>query len=185
MNIPPIKVGILATAACLALVYAPISYGNPATTKPATKATAHAKAAPSANKGGQFSAAYTAYINNLRTKMESKWYLADGNNKVNLAVTVSNDGSVTDLELTSNPKNAQAEQAASDAFNQSQPLASLPSGSPPVKLVLVFDSHVDPHGDNNRNLTGTITPIATKAPATAGGDAAGGSGNNSSTESKP
>jgi TonB family protein len=182
MNIPPGKVVVMAASLLLAVSGAPDGRCDPPA-KPVSKAAVSPKAANTAGtKPGPFSAAYTAYINRLRAKLENKWYLADGRNKVTLSVTVSNDGSVTDLELTSTPRNTQAEQAASDAFNQCQPLETLPAGSSPVKLALVFESFADPHGDNNRNLTGTVTPIATKpAVGTDSGNGGNNSGNSGSS----
>ncbi len=91
--------------------------------------------------------------------MDNNWYLADGKNRVTLELRVAEDGGVTDLNVSSTPKNSEAEQAASDAFNKSQPLPALPSGSPPVKMTLVFSSTADPHGDNTRDITGRIDPI--------------------------
>jgi len=123
--------------------------------KPAAKASG-------THTSGALNAAYTSYINRLRSKLDSKWYLADGKNRVTLTLNVDKTGSVTDLKIVSSPTNTQAEQAASDAFNQSQPLEYLPSGSPPIKLTLVFESYADPHGDNNRSINGQIDQVIEK-----------------------
>jgi TonB family protein len=136
--------------------------------KPAAKA--HSKpgvtrTSPSPSKGGALNAAYTGYINRLRSKLDSKWYLADGHNHVVICVNVDPNGSVTNLNIASTPSNTQAEQAANDAFNQTQPLEVLPGGSPPVKLSITFDSVADPHGDNSRQISAQIDPLTPAAPA--------------------
>jgi hypothetical protein len=108
--------------------------------------------------GTASAAAYNAYINTLRGRLANKWFLADGNNHVILAATIAADGSVTNLDLTSTPKNPAAEQAASDAFNGCQPLQALP-GTCAARLTLTFDSTADPHGDSTSKLGGKIDPL--------------------------
>jgi TonB family protein len=133
------------------------AHAKPSTSRPAPAA------APA--KGGALNAAYAAYINRLRGKLDSKWYLADGRNHVVIILNVDPNGSVTNLNITSSPTNTQAEQAANDAFNQSQPLEGLPGGSPAVKLAITFDSVADPHGDNSRQISAQIDPLTPAAPA--------------------
>jgi TonB family protein len=153
---------VIAASGLLLALACPGAWTKPAS-KPAPK--------PAVNKGanthvsGALNAAYTNYINQLRGKLDSKWYLADGRNRVTITLNVDPAGSVTDLKIVSSPANTQAEQAASDAFNQSQPLAALPSGSPPIKLTLVFESYADPHGDNNRSIKGQIDQVVEKPAA--------------------
>jgi hypothetical protein len=108
------------------------------------------------------SAAYNAYLGRLRAKILDKWMMADGKNHVVLTANVNQDGSVADMSVVSTPTCTPAEQAASDAFNQSQPLESLP-GNMGAKLTLTFDSTVDPHGDSTSNLGCRLDPQAKKA----------------------
>lgn len=108
------------------------------------------------------SAAYNAYLGRLRVKILDKWMMADGKNHVVLTANLNQDGSVSDVNLVSTPTCTPAEQAASDAFNQSQPLESLPGGMG-AKLTLTFDSTVDPHGDSTSNLACKLDPQAKKA----------------------
>ena len=107
------------------------------------------------------SAAYNAYLGRLRVKILDKWMMADGKNHVILTANVNQDGSVADVNLVSTPTCTPAEQAASDAFNQAQPLEALPGGMG-AKLTLTFDSTVDPHGDSTSNLGCRLDP---KVPA--------------------
>jgi TonB family protein len=153
----------VAAIALLALT-CQVSDCKPAAKAHAKPATARPAAAPA--KGGALNGAYSAYINRLRGKLDSKWYLADGKNHVVICVNLDPNGSVTNLNITSTPTNTQAEQAANDAFNQSQPLEALPGGSPAVKLSITFDSVADPHGDNSRQISAQIDQLAPAAPAT-------------------
>jgi TonB family protein len=116
--------------------------------KPAAKAAAPAKSASNA----ALQSAFNAYLDNVRNKIDKNWYVADGKNHVTLTMDLSADGSVTNLNITSSPSNTTAEQAASDAFNQAQPLGALPGGTQQIKLTLTFDSTADPHGDSNRSI---------------------------------
>jgi hypothetical protein len=84
-------------------------------------------------------------------------------------MTVSTDGSVSELSLASEPKSTEAEQAANDAFNQVQPLPALPSGANGAKLTLKFDSQASQHATNS-NLTTQLDPIVSKSPAASTGD---------------
>lgn len=132
---------------------------------------------------GALNSAYNSYLNVLRQKVDNQWYLADGNNHVVISMTVGTDGSVTELDITSSPKNTQAEQAASDAFNHCQPLAVLPAGSNAVKMTLTFDSHADPHGDNDRHITGRIDAPGSSAASSSSNSNAGGSSSSSPANS--
>lgn len=143
-------------------------------TQPAHTKQGHTKQAKTSGstmpQKSSLAPAYNAYIGALRAKVDNNWYLADGRNKVIIALHVAPDGSVTDLDITSTPKNSEAEQAASDAFNKAQPLPALPAGSPPVKLTLTFTSTADPHGDNDRDISGLIEPVAQPAKEAASSD---------------
>ncbi len=110
-----------------------------------------------------------AYLDRLREKMDKHWYLADGTNHVVIKATVSANGTVDNVELSSSPKNEAAEQAANEAFLKAQPLESLPSGSGDKCLVILnMDSFADPHGDSQRTVKSrmeVIRPTAESAPA--------------------
>lgn len=114
-----------------------------------------------AKKGCDFSAAYNAYLGRLQNKVLARWntLLADGKNSVTLAATVATDGSVTSVNVRSAPNNPAAEQSALDAFNNSQPLESLPSGSSPVVITFTFVSTSDPHGDSNSSMSARMAPV--------------------------
>lgn len=105
-------------------------------------------------------AACSSYLDRLRSKMDSNWYLPDGTNHVTIKATVGQNGSVDNVEITSSPKSESAEQAANEAFLKAQPLESLPSGSGErVKLVLEFNSFADPHGDSRRTISSRIEEV--------------------------
>jgi TonB family protein len=111
------------------------------------------------NKSANLSPQYNSYLEQLRNKILQFWLLPDGNNHVIISVSLSQDGSVSDLSISSSPSNNLAEQAASDAFNQAQPFPALPSNSQAVRLSVTFDSKADPHGDSTSKLYAKIDPI--------------------------
>ncbi|MBI4534064.1 MAG: TonB C-terminal domain-containing protein [Candidatus Melainabacteria bacterium] len=118
--------------------------------------------APKPRQSINLTPAYTAYINRLRGKVQNVWNYPDGKNQVVLQATVGLDGSVGEVVLKSTPNNADAEQAASTAFAQAQPLERLPAGSAPiVRVTLTFDSIADPHGDSKISLSGRLDPVTT------------------------
>lgn len=112
-------------------------------------------------KGCDLTPAYNAYLGKLQNRVLSKWntLLADGRNNVTLAATINTDGSVQNVTMHSTPSNPTAEQAALDAFNGSQPLDALPSGSSPVVITFVFTSTSDPHGDSNSSMSAKMAPV--------------------------
>jgi len=124
-------------------------------------------AGPAVNKaaGVNLTAAYNAYLNRLRDKVLNSWNVPDGKNRVTLQVTVSTDGASGDAALSSAPSNNAAEQAASAAWSLAQPLEPLPSGSPPVKIILTFESSASPHGDSTSNLLTRLEPLNAPKPA--------------------
>jgi TonB family protein len=138
----------------------------------AKKASSSASKANSAKKGLDLSSAYNSYLDRLRSKVYGIWDINEvtGKNHVVLQVTVAADGSATDLSLTSTPANPAAEEAASAAFNKAQPLESLPSGSPPARVTMTFDSTYDPHGDSTSNMGMSLKPLPNQAakPSNAG-----------------
>lgn len=137
--------------------------------KPAAKKPS---AAPPAggNNNAAINAAFNSYLNSLRAKLDKNWYVADGKNHVTLSADVAIDGTVTNLNITSSPSDTKAEQAASDAFNSSQPLQALPGGVQSIKLTLTFDSTADPHGDSSRQIGSKVDSVvlAGAKPAEAG-----------------
>jgi TonB family protein len=159
--------------AALRIIFSGSVTAKPAA-KPAAKRPAAAKAAPAANHAASdaaLTAGFNAYLNTLRGKLDKNWYVADGKNHVTLTADVAADGTVTNLNLASSPSDTKAEQAASDAFNASQPLTSLPGGVQSVKLTLTFDSTADPHGDSSRNIGSKVDSVVlpgTKPPASGG-----------------
>lgn len=134
---------------------------KPAPCAAARRGTAKPAATTKSNSGAT-AAACNNYLNRVRAKVDKNWYVADGKNHVVLSVVVAPDGTVTDLNITSTPTDTKAEQAASDAFNQSQPLEALPSGSKAMKMTLTFDSNADPHGDSSRTIGARLDPVTTK-----------------------
>ncbi len=112
-------------------------------------------------KGCDLTPAYNAYLGKLQNRVLSKWntLLADGKNNVTLAATVNTDGSVQNVTMRSSPNNPAAEQSALDAFNNSQPLDALPSGSSPVVITFTFVSTSDPHGDSNSSMSARMAPV--------------------------
>ncbi len=110
------------------------------------------KQKPVTKSGLNLSAAYNAYVMQVRPMVLSHWSVPDGTNLVTLTVKVTAEGATSDVVLSSSPKNNAAEQAAQDALTQAQPLPVLPASSPPVELTLTFKSMSDPHGDSSSNL---------------------------------
>lgn len=145
---------------------------NSAPAKPAAKKAApHAagKAAPAhANAGGGGGGAVTpalnSYADQMRNKMGAKWDYPSGNNSVTLVVKVSQDGSVSDLSLSSSPKNTEAEQKANDAFNSAQPLQALPGGTAAAVITCKFDSQAD-QWNSKANISVRIDPQKAAEPA--------------------
>lgn len=150
--------------------------------KPAAKPAA--KAQPVGPKlSPALNAAYSRYVHALQAKLDNKWYLADGRNHVVLSAKLDPNGAVTGLDISSTPKNVQAEQAATDAFNQCQPLAALPSGSPAVQLTITFASNADPHGENTRSISAQVTAQPPSPTQAAAGTTPPAAETNGSTES--
>lgn len=147
-------------------------YANSASAAPAKpaakKATPAAKsAAPKAGAGsaaGAPSAALNSYADQMRNKMGGKWDYPSGNNSVTLVVKVSQDGSVSDLSLSSSPKNTEAEQKANDAFNSAQPLQPLPGGTASAVITCKFDSQAD-QWNSKANIAVRIDPQKAAEPA--------------------
>ena len=148
-------VSILASASTMA---AP---AKPAAKKPAVKPAAKAPAG-----GGGSSAAFNSYADAMRNKMAGNWNYPSGHNAVTLTVQVSNDGSVSNMTLTSNPKNTEAEQKANDAFNSAQPLQPLPSGTSAATITCQFNSQAD-QWDSKANISVKIDPQKSAEPAAA------------------
>lgn len=162
---------------CLALIASSFVLCSPdSEAAPAKKAAPSKKpAAPAAksapSSGGGSSAALNGYANQLRQKMGANWNYPNGHNNVTLTVKVNQDGSVSDLSLTSSPKSDEAEQKANDALNSAQPLPSLPSGVSGATITAVFDSHTDANGqDCKAGLSVKIDPVKGASPGPSEGD---------------
>ncbi len=98
------------------------------------------------------------YLNGLTGKLNNKWYIPDGKNKVVISCKLESDGSTQDVTTTSTPSSAEAEQAANTAFVQAQPFGALPSSAgTKVKLTLEFISSADPHGDSSRHINAVLS----------------------------
>lgn len=139
--------------------------GAAASSAPAGGSTAGGAPAGAAKQSGP-NPALTTYVNQLRPKIDKNWNFPNGQNHVILSVDVAADGSVTNLVLTSTPKNSDAEQKASDAFNGAQPLPALPSGGG-AKLVVTFDSQAD-QWNSKSNIQIKLDPVkaaSSSAPA--------------------
>lgn len=120
------------------------------------------------------SAALRPYCSRLWSKIANKWYLADGNNHVTLTAVVDGGGNVESVNLASSPKCAEAENSAQNAFEAVKPLESLPSGISKAKVVVSFNSKVDPHGDSSSNGSIKIEALQAGSGAASGGDSSGG-----------
>lgn len=150
----------------VALVFQSVQ-GPPAVAqgKPAAK-TAPARAPQKVNN----SPIYNAYIARLRGKIANNWFLPDGNNHVVITAVVNADGTTGEVNIVSTPKDPPAEAAATEAFTKGQPFEPLPKElNGAGKLVVTFDSKVDPHGDSSSNVTFRLDPMVT-APSTQTGD---------------
>ena len=152
----------------VALFLAPLA----AESKPAAKPVARPARGSAAPSNSRNTAAYAGYLTRLRGKLLNNWNVPNGKNKVVLTTLVNADGTVGDVGLSSNPKNADGEIAGSEAFAKSQPLEPIPGGGQ-VKLILTFESSADPHGDSSSNVYTQIVPVpvAKTAPAAADGAA--------------
>ncbi len=94
--------------------------------------------------------------------MSTAWQFPSCNNQVTLTVEVASDGSVSNLSLSSSPKNTEAEQKANDAFNAAQPLAALPSGCAGATITCMFESKAD-QWDSHANISVKLDPKAVPA----------------------
>ncbi|MBS1994212.1 MAG: TonB C-terminal domain-containing protein [Cyanobacteria bacterium SZAS LIN-3] len=94
-------------------------------------------------------AAVNSYCNRLWMKIQNNWDLANGRNHVVLGVDVDSAGNVFSTQVSSQPKNAEAESKVQQALSKSQPLEALPSGLPSAHLTITFDSTSDPHGESS------------------------------------
>ncbi len=135
----------------------------PADSAPAKKPQSQ-PAKPAA--GPNYSQAYGAYLNRLRTKINSSWNLPDGKNRVVISAVVQSDGTVSDVNISSTPKNAKAEEAANEAFTKSQPFEPLPTGTAPTaKVTFTFDSTSTQH-DSSSAINMRMDPIISQPAAT-------------------
>lgn len=134
----------------------------PVLAAPAKKAQSQpAKPVP----GPNYSQAYGAYLNRLRAKINSSWNLPDGKNRVVISAIVQTDGTTSDVNISSTPKNAKAEDAANEAFTKAQPFEALPSGTAPTaKVTFTFDSTSTQH-DSSSSINMRMDPII-QQPAT-------------------
>jgi hypothetical protein len=130
---------------------------------PARPSKASPAAAGHAAAPGATSAVYNTYANQLRAKMATGWQFPSGDNHVTLTVEVGSDGSVSNLSLTSSPKNTEAEQKANDAFNSAQPLQALPSNCSGATITCLFDSKAD-QWDSHANISVKLDPKTAAAP---------------------
>lgn len=126
-------------------------------------AKAPSKAVPAKAPAAAANPIFNNYVNALRSKIDKNWNPPQGTNHVVLSVQVANDGSVSNLNLSSSPKNGEAEQKASDAFNGAQPLTALPGGAS-ASLTVTFDSTAD-QWDSKASVSVRMDPNKS-APAT-------------------
>jgi hypothetical protein len=103
-----------------------------------------------------------AFLANLRARVLNNWLLPDGKNVVILEATVNGNGDVLEVKTSESKADALAIEAATNAFEKSQPLGRLPSKySGDCKITLTFTTNVDPHGDSTSDLTSRIDQIST------------------------
>lgn len=133
------------------------------------------------------SAVLTNYWNRMRAKLQTNWQVPDGKNRVSLTATLNADGTVNDLVVIANPKEAQAEVSATEAFNRSLPFDALPQGVTRAKISVVFEYSYDPHGDGSSRVSGSMSQIqsapAAASPAEGTGAAAETPATNGATDS--
>lgn len=160
---------MLAFLACTTLASA-TAIAAPTAKPVAKKATSKAAPAKSGGGGGGgvSNAAYNSYADQMRTKMGSKWDYPSGNNSVTLTVHVDQSGGVSDLNLSSSPKNTEAEQKANDAFNSAQPLQALPAGLAAAIITCQFNSQAD-QWNSKANISVKIDPQKSAEPPAAAG----------------
>jgi TonB family protein len=132
-------------------------------TKPASPAPVAKQASPMAPgmplpKTQNLTPQYNAYVNQLRGKLNGSWNYPDGKNHVTIQCVLSADGAVSDFQISSSPKNAAAEEAANQAFNQAQPFESLPGNTPSARLTLTFESTSSQH-ESSSNLKTHLEPL--------------------------
>jgi len=157
------KISTLVLAAALSTCFS-VALAAPAA-KPAHKPAPGSGQRPAANNGPSVEV-QNAYLARLRGKLGNNWMLPDGINRVEVTAMVNADGTVDTVKLVSTPKSDPAEQAAADSFSKSQPLETLPSGFAMARLILVFSSKADPHGDTSSNITSKFETVATPKPST-------------------
>lgn len=148
-----------ALKACLAIL---ALSSLPAGAAPAKKAAKPATSQPAmpaaAAKTQNLTPQYNTYVNQLRSKLNKAWNYPDGKNHVVIQCVLSADGVVSDFQLSSSPKSSAAEEAANQAFNQAQPLESLPGNTPSARLTLTFDSTSSQH-ESLSNLQTHLEPL--------------------------
>ncbi|MBX9878966.1 MAG: TonB C-terminal domain-containing protein [Candidatus Obscuribacterales bacterium] len=139
---------------------APAKKAAPAKAAPAKAAPAAAPMAPNMPmpKTQNLTPQYNAYATQLRSKLNTNWNYPDGKNHVTIQCVLSADGIVSDFQISSSPKSAAAEEAANQAFNQAQPLDSLPGNTPSARLTLTFDSTSSQH-ESSSNLKTHLEPL--------------------------
>ncbi len=104
---------------------------------------------------------YHDYIDRLKEKLMNIWAPPDGHYQVELTAKLKADGSIAQMSINSTPDSQQAKAAAKDALSRIQPLEPLPPyGAKQAKLIMIFNSDVDPHGDTSLNLSIRLEPIA-------------------------
>lgn len=106
-----------------------------------------------------------AYLSRLSGRLENNWLMPDGRNVVTITAILNQDGSTGDVSVTSSPGTKEAESAANEAFVKTQPFEALPaSAGATAKLIVVFDSNADPHGDTSSSVKASLGPAPGQAP---------------------
>jgi hypothetical protein len=126
-----------------------------------------------------------AFLAKLRARILNNWLLQDGKNVVVLEATVHPTGEVLEVKTSKSNADPLAIEAATNAFEKSQPVGALPSRyHGDCTVTLTFTSTVDPHGDSNSDLTSRIDQISQNTKDGAAAQPSGGQAQGGEAESK-
>gem|GEM_PF-781253 len=145
----------------LTLIASAICHSSQAAWSAPTRAVARPPGRPMLMRQAPASdaAAGREYSGRLWNRILNQWDYPNGNNHVTLMATLSGEGNVESVQLSSSPKSAEAEASAQSAFEKAKPLDALPKGMASAKVTIVFNSKSDPHGDSSSGGSVRLDPI--------------------------
>jgi len=187
-NLSPIKLKVFN----LSLVLASLALALVAVSAPAHAAPVKAVRALTSGKPVNLirqapvadAAAGRDYSARLWNRILNQWNYPNGNNHVTIVATVSGDGNVENVQVTSSPKSTEAEAAAQAAFEKAKPLDALPKGMTAAKVTMLFNSKADPHGDSSSGGSVRVDPIHSVRNLSNESESAPASASKSETESE-